>query len=254
MRMTKTLTHFTHHSQCNRCAALGKDNNKDNLANYSDGSSYCFSCHFSTNKKFLPKKETKEKPPINFPTDGLFEFIVKDVKDYCNQYNLTENYRRKNLIVWSPYWERLCFPIFDDTGLIAWQGRSFDPDKPKWYSQGDLKSILHILGNKQTQQIILTEDIISSIVLNQIPEYCASPLFGSHLSVERLQRLTTLSYNKFILWLDKDKEKESLKYSYKARQLGYDCVTLVTEKDPKDYDEKTIKNLLTERLKYATLN
>jgi len=248
------LTHFTHHSQCSRCAALGKDNNGDNLANYSDGSTYCFSCHFSTNKKYLPKKEIKEKPPISFPTDGLFQLTRKDVKEYCDKYHLTEEFRKKNLIVWSSYWERLCFPIFDDTGLIAWQGRSFDLDKSKWYSQGDFKPILHILGNHQTQQIILTEDIISSIILSQLSEYCASPLFGSHLAIERLQRLTTLSYDKFILWLDKDKEKESLKYSYKARQLGYDCVSLVTEKDPKDYDEKTIKKLLTERLKYATLN
>ena len=184
----------------------------------------------------------------------MFELTVKEVKDYCNKYNLTEDFRRKNLIVWSPYWERLCFPIFDDTGLIAWQGRSFNPEKSKWYSQGDLKSILHILGNKQTQQIILTEDIISSIVLNQLPEYCASPLFGSHLAIQRLQRYRLFGFYKFILWLDKDKEKDSLKYSYNARQLGFDCVSLVTEKDPKDYDEKTIKNLLTERLKDATLN
>ena len=76
------MTYFTHHSQCPKCAEIGKDNNGDNLANYSDGSSYCFSCHFSTNKKYLPKKENKEKPPINFPTDGLFELTVKEVKNY----------------------------------------------------------------------------------------------------------------------------------------------------------------------------
>jgi len=245
------LTYFTHHSQCPKCAKIGKDNNGDNLAHYSDGSSYCFSCHFSTNKKYLPKKENKEKPPISFPTDGLFELTVKEVKDYCNKYNLTEDFRRKNLIVWSPYWERLCFPIFDDTGLIAWQGRSFNPKKSKWYSQGDLKSILHILGTKQTKYLILVEDIISCIVLAGLPSVSASTLFGSHLSINRLQQLQLLGYVKFILWLDKDKEKDSLKYSYKARQLGFDCVSLVTEKDPKDYDEQTIKNFLEKRLKYA---
>ncbi|MBK8117417.1 MAG: hypothetical protein IPK44_24325 [Candidatus Accumulibacter sp.] len=248
------MTYFTHHSQCPKCAEIGKDNNGDNLAHYSDGSSYCFSCHFSTNKKYLPKKENKEKPPISFPTDGLFELTVKEVKDYCNKYNLTEDFRRKNLIVWSPYWERLCFPIFDDTGLIAWQGRSFNPEKSKWFSQGDLKSILHILGTKQTNCLVLVEDIVSSIILSQLNLYKTSPLFGSHLAIQRLQRYRLFGFYKFILWLDKDKEKDSLKYSYKARQLGFDCVSLVTEKDPKDYDEKTIKNLLTERLKYATLN
>ena len=245
------MTYFTHHSQCPKCAEIGKDTNGDNLAHYSDGSNYCFSCHFSTNKKYLPKKENKEKPPISFPTDGLFELTVKEVKDYCNKYNLTEDFRRKNLIVWSPYWERLCFPIFDDTGLIAWQGRSFNPEKSKWYSQGDLKSILYILGTKQTNCLVLVEDIVSSIILSQLNLYKTSPLFGSHLAIQRLQRYRLFGFYKFILWLDKDKEKDSLKYSYNARQLGFDCVSLVTEKDPKDYDKQTIKNLLTERLKYA---
>jgi hypothetical protein len=156
--------------------------------------------------------------------------------------------------MWSPYRDRLCFPFFDDTGLIGWQGRSFNPDKPKWFSQGDLKSIIHILGNQKSQQLILTEDIISSIVLSQFTKYYASPLFGSHLAIDKLQQYKLLNIDRFILWLDKDKEKESLKYSYKARQLGYDCISLVTDKDPKDYDKETLKKYLTERTKCATLN
>ena len=111
---------------------------------------------------------------INFPTDATSSYPTQ-VKEYLDKYNLTPEICTRHLIMWSPYWERLCFPFFDDTGLIGWQGRSFNPDKPKWYSQGDLKSIIHILGNQKSQQLILTEDIISSIVLSQFTKYCASP-------------------------------------------------------------------------------
>lgn len=244
------MTHFTHHSRCPKCADIGKDRNGNNLANYSDGSDYCFSCgYFSKSKGNVTHYEFTPKSII-FPSDATSSYPTQ-VKTYLDKYNLTSELCTKHLIMWSPYRERLCFPFFDDTGLIGWQGRSFNPEKSKWYSQGDLKSILHILGNKQTQQLIFTEDLISSICLNQKAEVCSSPLFGSHLAIDKLQRYKLLNINKFILWLDKDKEKESLKYSYKARQLGYDCISLVTDKDPKDYDQETIKNLLTEKLKYA---
>jgi hypothetical protein len=247
------LTHFTHHSRCPKCADIGKDRNGNNLANYSDGSDYCFSCgYFSKSKGNVTHYEFTPKSII-FPSDATSSYPTQ-VKTYLDKYNLTSELCTKHLIMWSPYRDRLCFPFFDDTGLIGWQGRSFNPDKPKWFSQGDLKSIIHILGNQKSQQLILTEDIISSIVLSQFTKYYASPLFGSHLAIDKLQQYKLLNIDRFILWLDKDKEKESLKYSYKARQLGYDCISLVTDKDPKDYDKETLKKYLTERTKCATLN
>jgi len=247
------LTHFTHHSRCPKCADIGKDRNGNNLANYSDGSEYCFSCGYFnrskenvTNYEFTPKR-------ILFPSDATSSYPTQ-VKTYLDKYNLTPDLCSKHLIMWSPYRERLCFPFFDDTGLIGWQGRSFNPNKPKWFSQGDLKCVIHILGNNFKNSLVLVEDIVSSIVLNSQTTETSMSLFGSHLNLNKLQNLQILGYHKFILWLDKDKEKESLKYSYKARQLGYNCVSLVTDKDPKDYDKETLKKYLTERTKCATLN
>ena len=247
------MTYFIHHSRCPKCENLGKDRNGNNLATYSDGSKYCFSCgYFETSTGYEPNNPVTPSP-INFPKDATTDF-PNPILEYLNKYNLTSEVCKKHLIMWSPYWERLCFPFFDDTGLIGWQGRSFNPEKSKWFSQGDFKSILHILGTKSTNYLVLVEDIVSSIVLNSQTIETSMALFGSHLAVKKLQNLRILGYNKFILWLDKDKEKESLKYSYKARQLGYNCVSLVTDKDPKDYDKETLKKFLTERTKCATLN
>jgi hypothetical protein len=247
------LSYFSHHSRCPKCERLGNDRTGNNLANYSDGSSYCFSCGYFKTSSGISRNSRTTSKTINFPNDATNNYPIQ-IKEYLDKYNLTPEICTKHLIMWSPYWERLCFPFFDDTGLIGWQGRSFNPNKPKWYSQGDLKSIIHILGIKSTSYLILVEDIVSSIVLASQTTEKSMTLFGSHLALNKLQNLRTLGYDKFILWLDKDKEKESFKYSYKARQLGYDCVSLVTDKDPKDYDKETLKKYLTERTKCATLN
>ena len=128
------MTHFTHHSRCPKCADIGKDRNGNNLANYSDGSDYCFSCgYFSKSKGNVTNIECTRKS-IQFPSDATSSYPTQ-VKTYLDKYNLTSELCSKHLIMWSPYRERLCFPFFDDTGLIGWQGRSFNPDKPKWYSQ-----------------------------------------------------------------------------------------------------------------------
>lgn len=252
------MSTFSHHSKCPRCAEQGKDNAANNLANYFDGSYYCFSCgYYQTSQNYTRTRPTqpKTKPTLAFPFDCEdTSNCPEHVQEYLDKYNLTSDICKKYFISWSHSYGRLCFPLFDDNGLIGWQGRSFTPGKSKWYSQGDLKSIIHVLGQKDIHTLLLVEDIISCIVLAELPSISALTLFGSHLALNKLQKLQLLGYHKFILWLDKDKEKESLKYSYNARQLGYDCISLVTNKDPKDYDKETLKKYLTERTMCATLN
>lgn len=252
------MAHCISHTQCPKCAENGKDKHANNLGNYDDGSLYCFSCGYFSSRQRLSK--IKSTIPTNtrrlsLPEDTTF-VLEKSGIEYLRKYSITSQEQRQYNILWSPYTQRIIFPLFNNNELLGWQGRYLgnNPTKPKWFSQGDLKSILCILGNKQTQQVILTEDIISSIVLSRSLNYCASPLFGSHLSIKRLQRFTILSYNKFLLWLDKDKEKESIKFAYQARQLGYNCISIITNKDPKEYSQEEIKNILTERNMCVTLN
>ena len=58
------MSHCVGHEQCPACADLGKDRSGNNLARYSDGSCFCFSCgYFETANGLSKLKET-----ISFPS------------------------------------------------------------------------------------------------------------------------------------------------------------------------------------------
>lgn len=235
-------------SQCPECASHGKDNHRDNLVTFDNGNTLCFSCGYvnynNLNYKPLVQKPTNEKS-ISLPED-VTNCLPNRALEFLHQFHCTLHQIKENFILWSEQYERICFPIYTPTELLAWQGRYLgkDPKKPKWFSQGKLNEILHIT-KPYTSKLILTEDIISAIRVGSQEEYCASPLFGSHVSVKKLaQYLLIYRVYKFYLWLDKDKEIESYKYAQRARQLGIDCVTIVTDKDPKAYTDEEITTIL----------
>ena len=240
-------------SQCPECASHGKDNHKDNLVTFDNGNQLCFSCGYANynnlNLKSLTSKQNNNglfPNTITLPPDSSTYLPIRAL-DFLSSFYLTPQQIKNNFILWSEQYERICFPIYTPTELLAWQGRYLgkDPKKPKWFSQGNLNTILHIISNKKRSKLILTEDIISAIRVGSQEEYCASPLFGSHISISKLllYEYSTV-INKFYLWLDKDKEIESYKYSQRARQLGIDCVTIVTDKDPKAYTDEEITTIL----------
>jgi len=244
------------HSQCPKCAALGKDKHANNLGNYADNSVYCFSCGYYQSRTKLQKTgEILSKPTkqISIPNDSTSQFERKSL-EYLQRYRISLEEQKQHLILWSPLWERIIFPIFSPIELLGWQGRYLGTDttKPKWFSQGDLKSIKHLIGNKNSHIIILTEDIISAINIGRLGYLCSSPIFGSVISIQQLQQYKLLNYQTIIIWLDKDKEKESLKFAYNARQLGIDCISIITDKDTKEYSEIELQEILKEKQIYDT--
>jgi len=232
-------------TQCPRCVSIGKDRSHDNLAVYPDGSKYCFSCGYWESTKQLPNFKNRSKKPvvsIALPED-ITANIPIEIKQYLKQFNITDRDISKYHIYWSPIEQRICFPIQINNMLLGWQGRSLTR-KPKWFSQG-LDDFVIYLTNNKTNTIVLVEDIISAINVGKQPLSCCC-LFGSIVSLRRIQQLHKLRYDKFILWLDKDKERESIKRAEELRCLGFNCYSLVTDKDPKYYTQDEIKNLLTE--------
>ena len=236
-------------TQCPECAKRGKDNHHDNLAVYPNNAVYCFSCGYYQNKSIRYKPTL----PVNtlykeiaLPWDITYDLPEK-VLQYLNSFFLTRQEIKENKILWSDSKQRVCFPIFNGDKLLAWQGRYLGEDKtkPKWFSQGNLKEILHIIKPERNANLVLTEDIVSAIRVGSQENFCASPLFGSNISVQQFQRYNLNLYpNKIFLWLDKDKELESHKFALKARQIGIPCVTIVTDRDPKTYTHIEIKRIL----------
>lgn len=251
-------THCTHHTQCPECARIGHDRDRNNLAVYSDGSAWCFKCGYLLSasgieklKKSITTEHGNVANAVVLPADVAGELPEK-AWDYLKQYELTKTDILNATVLWSEYHQRLIFPYFDDQGLIGWQGRYLGTEKTgyqgskrlaKWYGLGKLDSMIHVVGNSKGRSCVLTEDIISALKVAHNPAICASPILGSHISVKRLLRLKLL-FDTIYIWLDKDKQKESIKYSKTAQLLGLTSYVIITDKDPKEHTDEQIKDIL----------
>lgn len=236
------------HERCPECAKLGKDRSGDNLAVYSDGHRFCFSCGYHSSGSRIPRftsSDAVSQPvsEITLPHDSSYDY-PKVALDWIEQYELTRNDLLKQRVVWSDWYCRLIFPVFSFDGLIAYQGRYFGPDttKPKWWGEGNLKDTLHILKGKDDSCIILVEDIISAMKLQKVG-HTSMPLFGSHVDLSRLKRIKNY-YHKIILWLDPDKRKESIKFANIGKSLGLNMRVIFSDLDPKQHSTSEIEEYL----------
>jgi len=247
------------HIQCPKCASIGKDKHGDNLAVYSDNSMYCFSCGYyklPLFKQRYKKSSQCELQRISLPPD-IMDTIPERVKcTYLQQYGITDEDLKTHHVMWSNYYQRLYFPIFSPEGLIAYVGRycGEDSSNPKWYTQGDLKNIIHILGKSGSSTLVLTEDIISAIKVSHL-DVKTMPIFGSHISNLTWLRLKLLpNISNIIVWLDRDKRKESLIFAKHGRDYGIPVTCISTSEDPKALSENLIEKYLTIAQKYDTLD
>lgn len=244
-------SYVTSKEQCPSCARLGKDNNKDNLAVYSDGHKFCYSCKYTEFPNGIQrlKQELEEYPyePPYLPVDCDILYPQRAL-DWVAQYELTKNDLYKHNVLWSETMQRLIFPVYGDGLLIAWQGRSFNLQDqaigkiPKWYGKGNLKDTFNLLG--KGDKLVLVEDIVSAIKVSKCG-VMALPLYGSFVGIERFKRIYSLFCKEVevLIWLDPDKRLEAVKEA-KLGMLLMNCRTIISDKDPKEHDFQTIKKIL----------
>lgn len=244
--------------RCPECAKQGKDQSKDNLAVYSDGHSYCYSCGYhsglgvvgrfrqrSSSTGTVDKPESRlylpEDCDVHYPTHAL---------DWVEQYELTKVDLLNHNALWSESTQRLIFPIFGDTGLLAYQGRYFGPPAPeggrsypKWHGHGDLKNTYNILGTN-ANKIVLVEDVCSAIKLSKIIR--VMPLYGSHVGIDRFKRLRMLlgPFVEVWVYLDPDKRKESVVEARRGELCGIKTRVIYSDKDPKEHSYKELEKIL----------
>ena len=245
---------LTTRQQCPACAKIGKDNGHDNLAVYSDGSTYCFSCGYSSRRTHVssPVNNTPQtRDNLVLPLDSD-ESLPDSAWEYLQSYGITTRDITLNNIMFSKYFDRIIFPYVHNGKLVGWQGRSLSTvKKPKWLNRGKFDTFLHKVGNIKSDTVILTEDIISAIRVSRNTSVCASPLFNSHVALSRILDLNK-HHDKIYIWLDKDKAVESMQFAKAARDIGVFCNSIITELDPKCYSDTLIKEL-TSNGQYATL-
>ena len=245
--------------QCPSCAKQGKDSHKDNLAVYSDGRRFCFSCRYIDfpSKIILFRDKMQEDDNIDYKLPYLpidcDTIYPERALEWVEQYELTREDLYRHNALWSETMQRLIFPMFADGQLLAWQGRSFFLDEesqkkyPKWFGKGNLKDTFNIIN--QNNRLVLTEDIISAIKVSKCG-VGAMPLFGCQIGRERFKRLYSLidRGSDVLIWLDPDKRKEALLEERMGLLSGLATRVIFSSKDPKEHSfgeiEEKLKNVL----------
>lgn len=238
---------FVRHDACPKCGS------RDNLGVYKDGHQWCFGCGYykSGYQRISDRIETGQLSRIqefsngscsSIPSDSDRNIGVESLR-WIKQYGITNEEIEKNHILWSESKEQLIFPIYGGEGeLLSWQARNFkEGSKLKYFTSGRIDEVLHILSHEESDKIVVVEDMISAIKVSR--HGTSMPLFGSHISPSRLNRLR-LSFNGLVVWLDRDKAKEAYKASSRASLMGFKTKVIVTDKDPKELSDLEIEREL----------
>lgn len=268
------MAQFIKNIACSRCREKGNDTQGNNLATYSDGSSYCWSCHhFSAGSDTILSFRTERaqhaantnRELIYLPADAGIDY-PQNVLSWIGKYDLTRTDMLNNGVLYSEEKELLIFPFWINEGLIGYQGRYFGHDKTKnkYYSKGKLNEIIHLLYNGKlysendgllknkrvghagikTHKLVLVEDIISAIKVSKAGAF-AMPLFGTNIK-SRWGQIRVLQPQGCILWLDPDMDIKSVTECRSARLNGFKCHAVLSEHDPKEHSLEYIKEKLND--------
>lgn len=252
---------FDRHESCPQCGS------KDNVGVWDDGQKFCFSrCGYyipgSSNLsitdlrarlQLIRTKEESKTGAAFLPFD--FTLVIPDKPlAWLKQYGITDQERFKHKIGWSEFYESLVLPAFDLYGnILVVQRRYFGTeDFPKYHTKGYPESCLWTVRPRGSENpsvpedtyngtLVVVEDYVSAIKVGRQAE--VMPLWGSHFSMDKLNK-TSDRWSEIVYWLDFNKTSEAVKYRMEAEVFFVKASTVVTPKDPKDYDDREIRTIL----------
>lgn len=239
---------FLKNEGCPNCIRMGKDRSRNNLGVWTDHVR-CWSCGYYKSNNPLQmrdinnkKKDTRYGSGIRLSTDCI-DILPERCVEWLDQYDLNDN-EIDGKFLWSEQFQQLIYPIYDDNkNLVFYQGRSFHQDgekHTKYHTQGLANKIYHMFG-PESCAIIVVEDLISAIKVGR--QFRCMPLWGSEIGPERVRMLSE-RFCELWIWLDKDKAGFSMKARLQALPY-FDLVkSVITEKDPKEYNNDQIKGIL----------
>ncbi len=240
--------------RCPRCAKRGMDTRGNNLAVYSDGHSYCYGCgYFTTTDKLKALRSSTNTMASTSNIDSLsmenttFKLPPAPLR-WLDSYGVTEQERIVHRIVYDLHKDLLVFPVYDGDRLVVANCRYFGDDKnhPKYITKGWKSGHFKLFEHKGSNVYVLTEDFISALKVSRVAN--SIPLLGAYFPRELV---LSLMHRQPILriWLDKDKANSSVAMANRSRQWLPECATIITEKDPKEYETKEINEFILQSIK-----
>lgn len=134
-------------------------------------------------------------------------------------------------------------PVLDGDRIVTVSCRNFGVRGPKYLTKGKKDYFKVVRPEVPSDVYVLVEDYLSAIKVGRITN--CIPLLSAHaprkLILSLIGKASLLRF-----WLDRDKATEAAKQAAKARQWIANCATIVTELDPKEYDDNQIKDILNE--------
>ena len=188
---------------------------------------------------------------IQLPRDASSEIPTTGL-GWLYRYYIIDDEIKKYNICYSERYNRLILPVYNDEGLIYWQGRSlkqpFSKENPKYLNirQSGAKNVFFKIRCKETKQpetIVIVEDILSAIRVGRT--YNSLALLGSYFPPTILNEFR--NYSKILIYLDEDKWKESIKAATRFNRLtGKQFVVKRHHLDPKELCPDELKKFLEE--------
>ncbi len=222
------MSKFIGHIPCPRCGS------KDNLAEYDDHF-WCFGCRYHKVKDDVHTLRKRVFKQSEIPA-RLVELVnnSSELPQNAMKWLLSYGISKQEIEQYNFQWneDNQLLILFNKDGY--WQGRSFDDTRPKYLSGGNKPLTIYGSGNK----IICVEDILSAVKLARLsPEYCATPLLGSSMSLETTQSLIE-RFSDVVIWLDRDKAKNAIKMARNLKQRGINSEVVISPLDPKEYNKE----------------
>jgi len=218
-----------------------KCNSRDNLAEYTDNF-YCFGCGYNKPKRNIEsyRKRLEAQTEVRVANGiTLDKKLDTEHLKWLLGYNLTLDECKQ---FYSAH-ERLinnenlpCNLLVLFANADYWLGRNFDVAIQGRYLSSGTKPFIKYGNNPHT--LVFVEDIVSAVKVGRVAT--AVPMLGAKVLSHWWDETTP--YARVIIWGDRDKARDNVIASRKATEiLGKKVDCIITEKDPKEYNETQIK-------------
>lgn len=130
---------FLRHTSCPKCGS------RDNLAEYSDGSTFCFGCRYSTRgttSGFVTDRTNElnasdGEPKLKLTGTSSYPPIIVE---WLNKYRVEPIVAIQRGVLYDATLDQLNFPFYSKEGLVCVQSRNFNSyraAKAKYYNVGN---------------------------------------------------------------------------------------------------------------------
>lgn len=218
-------------SLCPECGA------RRGLARYEEGE-YCYACKYRNNNKSLIKIDNSMKEQ-----DIEIGNIPNEAKLWLLKLGINDEIIKKRNIKWSVNYERIVFYYYD----FSWLRTLDKTRKDKWLFKGERNDRMYWLDNIKnvfTDNLVITEDVISCI---RVSEHCdCVALGGTNVYNKNLPNILN-NYKQILVWLDGDEAGRKAAEQFRKRyKLTHNIKIIKTLKDPKEFTDNEIKDILND--------